>query len=139
MAAVTAGSLGKKAAKIDAVSGAILSVFQLVPLVGSTVSGLSKVNKLQGKYLRACSFGHLDQSGVLPHTSTRRSPNSLERRVKSLGTRLSEVETVGRDSELNVNNWNDNCEAKSEAKSPRPLCGLQVDFSLTRNVSYAVR
>ena len=94
MAAVTAGSLGKKAAKIDAVSGAILSVFQLVPLVGSTVSGLSKVNKLQGKYLRACSFGHLDQSGVLPHTSTRRSPNSLERRVKSLGTRLSEVETV---------------------------------------------
>ena len=136
---MTAGSLGKKAAKIDAVSGAILSVFQLVPLVGSTVSGLSKVNKLQGKYLRACSFGHLDQSGVLPHTSTRRSPNSLERRVKSLGTRLSEVETVGRDSELNVNNWNDNCEAKSEAKSPRPLCGLQVDFSLTRNVSYAVR
>ena len=137
---MTAGSLGKKAAKIDAVSGAILSVFQLVPLVGSTVSGLSKVNKLQGKYLRACSFGHLDQSGVLPHTSTRRSPNSLERRVKSLGTRLSEVETVGRDSELNnVDNWNDNCEAKSEAKSPRPLCGLQVDFSLTRNVSYAVR
>ena len=42
-------------------------------------------------------------------------------------------------SELNVDNWNDNCEAKSEAKSPRPLCGLQVDFSLTRNVSYAVR
>ena len=36
-------------------------------------------------------------------------------------------------------NWNDNCEAKSEAKSPRPLRGLQVDFSLTRNVSYAVR
>ena len=42
-------------------------------------------------------------------------------------------------SELNVDNWNDNCEAKSEAKSPRPLRGLQVDFSLTRNVSYAVR
>ena len=41
--------------------------------------------------------------------------------------------------ELNVDNWNDNCEAKSEAKSPRPLRGLQVDFSLTRNVSYAVR
>ena len=45
-------------------------------------------------------------------------------------------------SELNVDNWNDNCkaksEAKSEAKSPRPLRGLQVDFSLTRNVSYAV-
>ena len=35
--------------------------------------------------------------------------------------------------------WNDNCEAISEAKSPRPLRGLQVDFSLTRNVSYAVR
>ena len=42
-------------------------------------------------------------------------------------------------SELNVDDWNDNCEAKSEAKSPRPLRGLQVDFSLTRNVSYAVR
>ena len=28
---------------------------------------------------------------------------------------------------------------KSEAKSSRPLRGLQVDFSLTRNVSYAVR
>ena len=42
-------------------------------------------------------------------------------------------------SELNVDNWNDNCEAKSDAKSPRPLRGLQVDFSLTRNVSYAVR
>ena len=41
-------------------------------------------------------------------------------------------------SELNVDNWNDNCEAKSEGKSPRPLRGLQVDFSLTRNVSYAV-
>ena len=42
-------------------------------------------------------------------------------------------------SELNVDNWNDNCEAKSEAKSPRPLRGLQVDSSLTRNASYAVR
>ena len=42
-------------------------------------------------------------------------------------------------SELDVDNWNDNCEAKSEAKRPRPLRGLQVDFSLTRNVSYAVR
>ena len=42
-------------------------------------------------------------------------------------------------SELNVDNWNHNCEAESEAKSPRPLRGLQVDFSLTRNVSYAVR
>ena len=41
-------------------------------------------------------------------------------------------------SELNVDNWNDNCEAKSEAKRPRPLRGLQVDSSLTRNVSYAV-
>ena len=35
-------------------------------------------------------------------------------------------------SELNVDNWNDNCEAKSEAKSPRPLRSLQVDFSLLR-------
>ena len=42
-------------------------------------------------------------------------------------------------SELIVDNWNDNCEAKSEAKSPRPLRGLQVDSSLTRNVPYAVR
>ena len=42
-------------------------------------------------------------------------------------------------SEPNVDNWNDNCEAKSEAKSRRPLRGLQVDFNLTRNVSYAVR
>ena len=32
----------------------------------------------------------------------------------------------------------DNCEAKSEAKSPRPLRVLQVDSSLTCNVSYAV-
>ena len=30
--------------------------------------------------------------------------------------------------ELNVDNWNDNCEAKSEAKSPRPLRGLQVSL-----------
>ena len=37
-------------------------------------------------------------------------------------------------SELNVDNWNDNCEAKSEAKSPRPLRGLQVDSNPTRNV-----
>ena len=41
-------------------------------------------------------------------------------------------------SKLNVDNWNDNCEAKSEAKRPRPLRGLQVDSSLTRNVPYAV-
>ena len=41
--------------------------------------------------------------------------------------------------ELNVDNWNDNCEAKSDAKSLRPLRGLQVDFSLTRNASYVVR
>ena len=46
---------------------------------------------------------------------------------------------TGAPSELNVDNWNDNCEEKSEAKSLRPLRGLQVDFSLTRNVSYAVR
>ena len=45
----------------------------------------------------------------------------------------------GGPSEPNVDNWNDNCEAKSEAKSRRPLRGLQVDFNLTRNVSYAVR
>ena len=36
-------------------------------------------------------------------------------------------------SELNVDNGNDNCEAKSEAKRPRSLHGFQVDF--TRNVS----
>ena len=42
------------------------------------------------------------------------------------------VELNELDSELNVDHWNDNCEAKSEAKSPRPLRGLQVDFSLTR-------
>ena len=42
-------------------------------------------------------------------------------------------------SELNVDNWNDDCEAKSEAKSPRTLRGLQVDSTLTRNVPYAVR
>ena len=42
-------------------------------------------------------------------------------------------------SELNVDNWNDNCEAKSEAKSSRPSRGFQVDSSLTRNVPYAVR
>ena len=42
-------------------------------------------------------------------------------------------------SELNVDNWNDNCEAKSEAKSPRLLRGFQVDFSLICNVSYAVK
>ena len=29
-------------------------------------------------------------------------------------------------SELNVDNWNDNCEAKSEAKRPRPLRGLHI-------------
>ena len=37
--------------------------------------------------------------------------------------RLSLMEQ-GQASELNVDNWNDNCEAKSEAKSPRPLRGL---------------
>ena len=58
----------------------------------------------------------------------------------SLGPTLAfALRWPGRLSELNVDNWNDNCEAKSEAKSPRPLLGLQVDFSLTRNVSYAVR
>ena len=43
------------------------------------------------------------------------------------------------DSELNVDNWNDNCEAKVRQKVPGLLRGLQVDFSLTRNVSYVVR
>ena len=46
----------------------------------------------------------------------------------------SEVDNASRDcfcdwlfvSELNVDNWNDNCEAKSEAKRPRTLRGLQV-------------
>ena len=42
------------------------------------------------------------------------------------------IVSLGPVSELNVDNWNDNCEAKSEAKSPRPLRGLQVDFSLLR-------
>ena len=42
-------------------------------------------------------------------------------------------------NELKVDNWKDNCEAKCEAKRPRSLRGLQVDFSLTRNVSYTVR
>ena len=49
------------------------------------------------------------------------------------------MDTQGLNSELNVDNWNDNCETKSEAKSPSPLRGLQVDFNLTRNVSYAIR
>ena len=49
------------------------------------------------------------------------------------------ITDVGPISELNVDNWNDNCEAKSEAKSPRPLRGLQVHSSLTRHVPYAVR
>ena len=41
---------------------------------------------------------------------------------------------------LSVNSmWITGTMAKSEAKSPRPLRGLQVDFSLTHNVSYAVR
>ena len=52
---------------------------------------------------------------------------------------VTKLGQCGTFSELNVDNWNDNCETKSEAKSPRPLRGLQVDFSLTRNVSYAVR
>ena len=51
------------------------------------------------------------------------------------GKKAGKVETVN----SMWSNWNDNCEAKSEAKSPRPLRGLQVDSSLTRNVSYAVR
>ena len=42
-------------------------------------------------------------------------------------------------SELNVDNWNDNCEAKSEGESPMPLRVLHVDFSLTCNVPYAIR
>ena len=54
---------------------------------------------------------------------------------RGLGTRMDPMLSP---SELNVDNWNDNCEAKSEAKSPRPLRGLQVDSSLTCNVSYVV-
>ena len=54
---------------------------------------------------------------------------------RGLGTRMDPMLSP---SELNVDNWNDNCEAKSKAKSPRPLRGLQVDSSLTCNVSYAV-
>ena len=54
-------------------------------------------------------------------------------------TATIKMSELGRISELNVDNWKDNCEAKSEAISPRPLRGFQVDFSLTRNVSYAVR
>ena len=42
---------------------------------------------------------------------------------------------MAKPSELNVDNWNNNFEAKSEAESPRPLRGLQVDLSLTCNVS----
>ena len=34
---------------------------------------------------------------------------------------LSSLAWRDQTSELNVDNWNDNCEAKSEAKSPRPL------------------
>ena len=63
-------------------------------------------------------------------------PTDLKNRTGSSNLHL---ENEAGSSELNVDNWNDNCEAKSEAKSPRPLRGLQVDFSLTRNVSYAVR
>ena len=40
-------------------------------------------------------------------------------------------------SELNVDNWNDNCEAKSEEKSPWLLRDLQVDFS--PNVMFLIR
>ena len=43
-------------------------------------------------------------------------------------TEISNMAACGHSSELNVDNWNDNC----EAKSPRPLRGLQVDFSLLR-------
>lgn len=42
MAKATAGSLAKKAKAIDTVSGAILAVFKLDPLVGRTVAGLTK-------------------------------------------------------------------------------------------------
>ena len=62
--------------------------------------------------------------------------------VLSLAQQISKTTVElkrGQLSELNVDNWNDNCEVKSEAKSHRPLRGLQVDFSLPRNVSHAVR
>ena len=67
------------------------------------------------------------------HFASTRGSNlpRVERKTKSW--------VQGCPSELNVDNWNDNCEAKSEEKSPRPLRGSQVDFSLTHNVSYAVR
>ena len=61
------------------------------------------------------------------------SENAADLKTTGLLIRLQKC------SKLNVDNWNDNCEAISEAKSPRPLRGLQVDFSLTRKVSYAVR
>ena len=37
------------------------------------------------------------------------------------------------DSELNVDNWNDNCEAKSEAKSCKPLRGQIIYFVKERS------
>ena len=41
-------------------------------------------------------------------------------------------------SELNVDNWNDNCEAKSEAKSPMPLRGNYVTCYML-HVTYVYR
>ena len=67
-----------------------------------------------------------------------RAPFPIHAWVRGSGLSMDNEKSV-LSSELNVDNWNDNCEAKSEAKSPRPLRGLQVDFSLSRNVSYAVR
>jgi hypothetical protein len=43
MTVATKGSLGKKAAKIEAASG-ILDIFKLDPLIGATVARVNKVN-----------------------------------------------------------------------------------------------
>lgn len=46
MAAATAGSLAKRAQKVQLASG-ILDVFKLDPLIGSAVARLTKVKNLQ--------------------------------------------------------------------------------------------
>ena len=78
-----------------------------------------------------------------PHSHKYHNASLLDsgrwRQNRHVGWQLQSSNIQGLFSELNVDNWNDNCEANSEAKSPRPLRGLQVDFSLTRNVSCALR
>ena len=86
-----------------------------------------KVNSCWNKRVFRCCAGIVSQRGLAGFTQ------SIQWRIELL-YRYKKAKT----SELNVDNWNGNCEAKSEAKSPRPLRGLQVDFSLTRNVPYAV-